>query len=485
MQDIYSKLWTYDDVLYVESHIDGNVSSTTYHRDDVYFTYSKSGKNLSEVLIVGQVNINNEILRIELNDKGNPLVFGSSINGYTGISDCHTILKNWKVASLISDCGGIDGALWYNGSGFPSNAIGQNNDMYIDVNSGNIYQKIAEVWSLVGNIKGIQGDTGPQGAQGVPGPQGEKGDKGDKGDQGDPGTGLNNTDDLPEGSTNFYYTDARVYDVIVNTLQASSGINIIPNFTNEITISANVSLQDATDTGNSTTNDIEFVGSAEAKFGSGGGILLANTSRLKEGSIDAGYGGYKGIAQICSVGYELKWEAGRLYIMNDGGTTIREVRYTFSSTPTVNDDDLKGFLVGSRWVLDNGDTYLCTDNTTGSAVWDLLPNGSQTLQQVTDQGSITTNTITVGDLLSSFSQIYNNAIGTENAVSGSYTYIDDTGNLGLHNGTVESNLKNTNVTNTGVILEFPNKTTGSYTIATTSDIPVSLGFEQNFLLMGA
>ena len=47
-------------------------------------------------------------------------------------------------------------------------------------------------------------------------------------------------------------------------------------------------------------------------------------------------------------------------------------------------------------------------------------------------------------------------------------------------------LKVTDLTNL-ITLEFPNKATGTYTIATTADIPTntSAGFEQNFLLMGA
>jgi hypothetical protein len=101
---------------------------------------------------------------------------------------------------------------------------------------------------------------------------------------------------------------------------------------------------------------------------------LDNGSRLKEGTIDAGLGGAKGIAQICAVGYEMKWEAGRLYIMNDGGTTIRESRYNFTNTPTVNEDVTKGYVVGSRWVLDNGDVYVCSDPTEGASVWDIEPD---------------------------------------------------------------------------------------------------------------
>jgi len=120
-------------------------------------------------------------------------------------------------------------------------------------------------------------------------------------------------------------------------------------------------LQDVTTVGNTTTDNIAFTGAV--------GVLFDNTSTLRKGTIDAGYGGAKGIAQVCSVGYELKWEAGRLYVMGDGGTTIREVSHNFTTTPSATDDNTKGFIVGSRWILDNGDLYICTDVTTSTAVW--------------------------------------------------------------------------------------------------------------------
>jgi len=91
--------------------------------------------------------------------------------------------------------------------------------------------------------------------------------------------------------------------------------------------------------------------------------------------------------------------------------------------------------------------------------------GSQNLQQVTDIGAITTNTITVGSLSGLFSQVLNSAVGTENAATGTYAYLDSSGYLGLNNGVVESYLYNTNVTHTGVALEFPNATASTnYTI---------------------
>ena len=130
-------------------------------------------------------------------------------------------------------------------------------------------------------------------------------------------------------------------------------------------------LQETTDLGNTTTNDIELIDAAEVIFGAGGGVLLDNASRLREGTIDAGTGGSKGIALICGVGYELKWEAGSQYVMNGNGDNIRIVNYKFNIVPTATDDSSIGFYVGSRWILDDGLSYICTDATVDTAVWEI------------------------------------------------------------------------------------------------------------------
>lgn len=127
---------------------------------------------------------------------------------------------------------------------------------------------------------------------------------------------------------------------------------------------ATPNLDQVTNSGNTTRNDIEFINNS--------GVLLENTSRLREGTLDSGAGG--GIAQICAVGYELKWEAGSQYVMDGNGTLIREVNHKFNTIPTSTNDKTEGFYVGSRWILDNGDVYICTDSTPSSAVWAIVPN---------------------------------------------------------------------------------------------------------------
>ncbi len=92
---------------------------------------------------------------------------------------------------------------------------------------------------------------------------------------------------------------------------------------------------------------------------------------------------------------------------------------------------------------------------------------TENLQQVTDNGNVTTNDIQVENA-NYFSIVQPYDVGTENKTTGAYAYIGADGVLGLNNGDIESTLKNTNVIN-AVTLEFPDKPTGTYTIATTDD----------------
>lgn len=99
------------------------------------------------------------------------------------------------------------------------------------------------------------------------------------------------------------------------------------------------------------------------------GLQFNNSSKLREGTTNAGLGGNKGVAQVCSLDYELKWEAGRLYVMEQDGTTIRQSLYNFTTTPTATDDSSLGYAIGSLWTLDDGTTYECIDATATSADW--------------------------------------------------------------------------------------------------------------------
>lgn len=95
------------------------------------------------------------------------------------------------------------------------------------------------------------------------------------------------------------------------------------------------------------------------------------------------YNGNGGISRICSVGYEDMWQAGIRYTFDLGGN-IREATNCFNYIPDSTFDLNRRFIVGSRWVLDNGDTYVCTDNTINNATWELQSVVSAALDVVND-----------------------------------------------------------------------------------------------------
>lgn len=221
-------------------------------------------------------------------------------------------------------------------------------------------------------------------------------------------------------------------------------------------------------------------------------------------------------------------KAGRIYNL----TTTQRNALSLSTTD-------KGYLVY--------DITLLSLFVWNGTAWTSAGGGSQNLQQVTTAGNTTTNNIVLN---STTGEYPNNAIGqniiTDSSISIDYSsatypfnytsylssgilslaasnstvsssvqtgdgslYMDYYDSVNINNngsvelGSTDANgsaylnlsnksnkvgfLKVTNLTNNNVVLQFPNKTTGSYTIATIADIPTntSVGFEQNFLLMGA
>jgi hypothetical protein len=153
------------------------------------------------------------------------------------------------------------------------------------------------------------------------------------------------------------------------------------------------------DIGNQTGGENILVNDADA-------IELENTSLLKKGSYN--FGGNGGISRICSNQYEDMWQNGFRHVFDQSGF-IRNSTNCFNIIPDSSFDVTLRFAVGSFWTLDNGTTYICTDNTEGAAVWELYATNVPTLQQVTDEGATTTNDITVSKATgTSFIQVANN-----------------------------------------------------------------------------
>ena len=57
----------------------------------------------------------------------------------------------------FSTIAGADGLSFFQDSGVPSNSKGNNNDSYLDIDSYDVYKKVAGSWVLTGNIKGETG----------------------------------------------------------------------------------------------------------------------------------------------------------------------------------------------------------------------------------------------------------------------------------------------------------------------------------------
>jgi hypothetical protein len=139
--------------------------------------------------------------------------------------------------------------------------------------------------------------------------------------------------------------------------------------------------------GNATGGENILINDADA-------IELENTSLLKKGTYD--FGGAGGISRICSNQYEDMWQSGFRHVFDQSGF-IRHSTNCFDVIPDSSFDNTLRFKIDSLWTLDDGTTYKCTDASTGAAVWEIYNNFIPTLQQVTDEGATTDNTIYVSD----------------------------------------------------------------------------------------
>jgi len=261
----------------------------------------------------------------------------------------------------------------------------------------------------------------------------------------------------------------------------------------------NQTLAQTLDLGNTTGGENILVNDADA-------IELENTSLLKKGTYD--FGGDGGISRICSNQYEDMWQSGFRHVFDQSGF-IRHSTNCFDVIPDSSFDNTLRFKIDSLWTLDNGTTYKCTDASTGAAVWEIYSvAGIPTLQQVTDAGATTDNTIYVSDGAGNETSIQigqvqildslgnNSSIGTQGAnfVNGDGTGIDQcsvslaaswgdqiTGfGLATQDGTSSAALEiklaseyytDLPIENIASNYFIPFKPSGDYTLATLDDIP--------------
>jgi hypothetical protein len=179
-------------------------------------------------------------------------------------------------------------------------------------------------------------------------------------------------------------------------------------------------------------------------------------------------------------------------VVSANQTAVNDGNYTVVANATFTDPspvEGKGYRVFVRNGTATINSVAYTEGTTilrlfHSGAWvSYLGGGSQDLQQVTNLGSTTTETILVLDNPSStnyLSIISNSAVEVVNNIT-----LEQSGLLAdkIQIVKFESSIgrggdfKISNVTSPNfVTLEFPNKPTGSYTIATTADIPDTSDF---------
>ena len=118
------------------------------------------------------------------------------------------------------------------GVGLPDSAHGELGDIYIDIDTANVYVRGADGWRRAGNIRtaaqenltgeqGEQGETGATGAPGAPGASGAPGAQGEQGKPGIPGKpGLDGTQ-VVLGVTTPGGTCSNEGDVFVNTVEVT------------------------------------------------------------------------------------------------------------------------------------------------------------------------------------------------------------------------------------------------------------------------
>jgi len=96
---------------------------------------------------------------------------GEDTDLYLDLESGHVFGKQhdtWALAGTLRAASAPPG--WHSGAGSPDSGFGVDGDFYLDQDSGRVFHKQAATWLLRANLKGPAGAQGPQGAQGPPSP---------------------------------------------------------------------------------------------------------------------------------------------------------------------------------------------------------------------------------------------------------------------------------------------------------------------------
>lgn len=148
---------------------------------------------------------------------------------------------------------------------------------------------------------------------------------------------------------------------------------------------------------------------------------------------------------------------------------LEALKYTgFNRDGDIPTPYIESVVAGTNVTIDNTDPLNPIISSTGGG-------GSMDLQDVTNNGNATTNSINV-QLGNEYTIMNRDNLYSANDNTGSYAFLENTGTIAVNAGDFEGTIKATNLTSNNVNLEFPQKAFGSYTIATTDDLtPISQG----------
>jgi len=93
--------------------------------------------------------------------------------------------------------GGAGGSEFIIKAGAPTSSDGEDGDVYVNADNGQLYEKEDGSWVVKADLKGDKGDKGEKGDTGAKGAKGDDGAKGDKGDDGTSYTESDFLSDLP------------------------------------------------------------------------------------------------------------------------------------------------------------------------------------------------------------------------------------------------------------------------------------------------
>lgn len=164
-----------------------------------------------------------------------------------------------------------------------------------------------------------------------------------------------NTDAVPEGSSNFYFTNARARNAFgtgttgqVITWSggqwtaAAPAVSSVAGRTGAITLAVGDVTNAVSTSDSRLTNSRSPTAHAASHKADGEDALfdqnlnttdavtfdtvsLPNGTKITEGSWDNGTGGQNGISLHCTVGYELNWQGGHIQSTSDGGTSAATI----------------------------------------------------------------------------------------------------------------------------------------------------------------